>query len=138
MAKSLADLVREKVDAGVLPLEAPAKIWICLGSGRLCAACGQSILFTEYEPLYNDNRAAIRFHAGCLGLWEAERRRRSSLPSKGSFDNPPKRRSSMMKFLAVAFAVASVLLVAPIIESGTPVSTQLFVAIGNADGGGGE
>jgi hypothetical protein len=44
----------------------------------------------------------------------------------------------MMKFWALAFAVVSVLLVAPIIESGTPVSTQLFVAIGNADGGGGE
>ena len=81
MAKSLADLVREKVDAGVLPLEAPAaKVWICLGSGRLCAVCGQSILFTEYEPLYNDHRAAIRFHAGCHGLWEAERSRRGTSP----------------------------------------------------------
>jgi hypothetical protein len=59
-------------------------------------------------------------------------------PNKGSFNNPPKRRDAVMKFLALAFAVASVLLVAPIIESGTPVSTQLFVAIGNADGGGGE
>jgi len=82
VAKSLADLVREKVDAGVLPLEAPpAKVWICPGSGRLCAVCGQSILFTEYEPLYNDNRAAIRFHAGCHRVWEAERRRRGVLPS---------------------------------------------------------
>jgi hypothetical protein len=80
VAKSLADLVREKVDAGVLPLEAPAKIWICLGSGRPCAVCGQSILFTEYEPLYNDNRAAIRFHGGCHRVWEAERRRRGYLP----------------------------------------------------------
>lgn len=44
----------------------------------------------------------------------------------------------MVKFFAVAFVVASILLVAPVIESGTPVSTQLFVAIGNAEGGGGE
>jgi hypothetical protein len=49
-----------------------------------------------------------------------------------------KRRNSMMKFFAVAFAVASVLLVASVIESGTPGPTQLFVAIGNADGGGGD
>ena len=80
MPKSLAALVREKVDAGVLPLDTPMKIWICLGNGRLCAVCGRAILFTEYEPQYNDSRAAIRFHAGCHGLWEAERRRRGDLP----------------------------------------------------------
>jgi hypothetical protein len=78
--KSLADLVRKKVNAGVLPLDAPVKIWICLGSGRLCAACGKAILFTEYEPQYNDNRTAIQFHVGCHALWEAERRRRGYLP----------------------------------------------------------
>ena len=44
----------------------------------------------------------------------------------------------MTKLIAVAFALASLLLVAPVIESGTSVSTQLFVAIGNAEGGGGE
>jgi hypothetical protein len=68
----------------------------------------------------------------------AEVARLSSARIKDLFNNPPKRRDAMMKFLALAFAVASVLLVAPIIESGTPVSTQLFVAIGNAEGGGGE
>ena len=44
----------------------------------------------------------------------------------------------MTKLIAVAFALASLLLVAPVIESGTSVSTQLFVAVGNAEGGGGE
>jgi hypothetical protein len=44
----------------------------------------------------------------------------------------------MTKLIAVAFALASLLLVAPIIESGTSGTTQLFVAIGNADGSGGE
>jgi hypothetical protein len=48
----------------------------------LCAACGKAILFTEYEPQYIDNRAAIRFHVGCHALWEAERRRRGYLPPK--------------------------------------------------------
>jgi hypothetical protein len=44
----------------------------------------------------------------------------------------------MMKLFAVALALASILFVAPVIESGTSVSTQLFTAIGNAEGGGGE
>ena len=44
----------------------------------------------------------------------------------------------MTKVFAVALAMVSLLLVAPVIESGTSGSTQLFVAVGNADGGGGE
>ncbi len=44
----------------------------------------------------------------------------------------------MTKFFAVALALVSFLLVAPIIESGPSGSTQLFVAVGNADGGGGD
>ena len=44
----------------------------------------------------------------------------------------------MTKILALALAMVSLLLVAPVIESGTPGSPQLFVAIGNADGGGGD
>ena len=45
---------------------------------------------------------------------------------------------SMTKLIAVTLALASLLLVAPVIESGTSGSTQLFVAIGNAEGGGGD
>jgi len=44
----------------------------------------------------------------------------------------------MTKLIAATLALASLLLVAPVIESGTTGSTQLFVAIGNAEGGGGE
>jgi hypothetical protein len=44
----------------------------------------------------------------------------------------------MTKLIAVALALVSLLLVAPVIESGTSGSSQLFVAVGNADGGGGE
>jgi len=44
----------------------------------------------------------------------------------------------MTKLIAVALALVSFLLVAPVIESGTSGSSQLFVAVGNADGGGGE
>jgi len=42
-----------------------------------------------------------------------------------------------MKVLALILALASLLLAAPVIESGTSVSTQLFQAIGTAEGGSG-
>lgn len=42
----------------------------------------------------------------------------------------------MAKTVAVLFALASLLLAAPVIESGTFVTTQVFQAIGTACGGG--
>jgi hypothetical protein len=53
-------------------------------------------------------------------------------PSGSKGENP------MIKVLALAVALASFLLAAPVIESGTTGSTQVFQAIGTADGGGGE
>ncbi len=41
----------------------------------------------------------------------------------------------MTKVWAALLIIASFLLVAPVIESGTPGSTQFFQAIGTADGG---
>ena len=43
----------------------------------------------------------------------------------------------MAKLMAVLLVLASFLLVAPVIESGTSGSTQFFQAIGTADGGAG-
>ena len=43
----------------------------------------------------------------------------------------------MTKLLAVLAVVAAFLMVAPVIESGTSESTQIFQAIGTADGSGG-
>lgn len=50
----------------------------------------------------------------------------------------PKGESLMIKVLALVVALASFLLAAPVIESGTSGSTQVFQAIGTADGGAGE
>jgi hypothetical protein len=44
----------------------------------------------------------------------------------------------MVKLSAILVLIASFLLVAPVIESGTPTSVPVFQAVGNAcDGGGG-
>jgi hypothetical protein len=50
----------------------------------------------------------------------------------------PKGECPMIKALALVIALASFLLAAPVIESGTTGSTQVFQAIGTADGGAGE
>jgi hypothetical protein len=43
----------------------------------------------------------------------------------------------MVRLLAMLVVLSSFLLVAPVIESGTSESTQIFQAIGTADGSGG-
>ncbi len=42
----------------------------------------------------------------------------------------------MKRALAIVLALVSLLFVAPLIESGSSSSTQVFQAIGNAEGGG--
>jgi hypothetical protein len=42
----------------------------------------------------------------------------------------------MARIWALILVVASFLMLAPVIESGTSESTQFFQALGNADGGG--
>ena len=43
----------------------------------------------------------------------------------------------MVRLFAMLVVLAAFLLVAPVIESGTSESTQIFQAIGTADGSGG-
>lgn len=50
----------------------------------------------------------------------------------------PPRGTVMLRIWATLLVVVSLLFAAPIIESGTSGTTQLFQAIGTADGGGGE
>jgi hypothetical protein len=44
---------------------------------------------------------------------------------------------TMTKLWAVVLVVVSLLFVAPLIESGTSESSQIFQSVGNAEGGGG-
>jgi hypothetical protein len=72
--------VRDKMDAGILPREARRKMFAGFGTGEPCAACDVPILPAQVECEFEaaDGRTC-RFHLGCAGLWEAERRRHGLL-----------------------------------------------------------
>jgi len=76
MPKSLSEMVRAKLNAGILPLEDPVRTWASFGTGKQCAVCEQPIQSsqTEYELRYDD-REPLRFHVVCHGSWDSERRR---------------------------------------------------------------
>jgi hypothetical protein len=78
VSETPVETVREKLHAGVLPLDDPLKVWAGIGSGDACSACEKPILRaqTEYEVQYYDERPPIRLHVECYGVWEVERRRR--------------------------------------------------------------
>jgi hypothetical protein len=69
--------IREKMDSGFLPRDAPPKMYAGYGKDEPCAGCETPILPAQVEYQFDsaDGRT-FRFHIGCLGLWEPERRRR--------------------------------------------------------------
>jgi hypothetical protein len=84
---SLAELIRDKIDAGVLPRLLPEKMWTRYGRGDPCDGCAQPIhpAQVEYEfSMHPDSDLVFQLHIGCIGLWLAELRRRGLPP-----ENPP-------------------------------------------------
>jgi hypothetical protein len=58
---SVAEMVRKKLDAGTLPLDAPVKLWARFGHGNPCSACEQPIHPSEpgYEPEYQADQSSV-------------------------------------------------------------------------------
>lgn len=72
----LIDFIRRKVDAGQLPKKKADKVWQTHGTLVPCDACGARVLPAQVEYSFTIDEKFFRFHVGCYGLWEAERRRR--------------------------------------------------------------
>jgi hypothetical protein len=70
----LSAIIRRKVAAGLLPKDAPVKVWAGYGSGKKCDACDlpTSQADLEYEIDMADRRIFL-FHQACLALWQQER-----------------------------------------------------------------
>jgi hypothetical protein len=81
----LADQIRDKLDAGVLPRVLPEKMWTAYGHDNPCDGCRQPIHPTQIEYHFLvDSGDVFRLHIGCLGMWLAELRRRGLLKQHGT------------------------------------------------------
>jgi hypothetical protein len=69
--------IRDKLDAGLLPREAPATMHEGHGHDSRCDGCDGLIhpAQVEYEMAYADDHV-YRLHLGCAGFWDVECRRR--------------------------------------------------------------
>jgi hypothetical protein len=80
---SLADRIRDKLDARRLPRVLPEKMWSGYGHGSRCDGCGQPIRPAQIEYQFERDEM-FRLHIGCLGMWVAERRRRGLVEQNGA------------------------------------------------------
>ena len=75
----VAEAVRHKIAAGILPTEIPSTVWAGRGTGLTCDACDRQITSAEmeYEADLRNGRT-LRFHQRCLTVWQEEIGRRQS------------------------------------------------------------
>jgi len=85
----LADQIRLKLDAAVLPSGEPVKTRTGYGSGALCVACDAFIFAAQTESeIEMPDGGRFKMHRGCHGLWLAERMRRRLVPPSPASDAP--------------------------------------------------
>jgi hypothetical protein len=66
---TLVDIVREKVERGLLPLENPSGAVRTGGRGQPCSACELTIVPADTQLAFElPNRGVFRFHFGCWVL----------------------------------------------------------------------
>jgi hypothetical protein len=75
---SLAQRIRDKMDAGELLSVESLRLWGGFGTGNTCDACGEAVDPSQMEHEYrlHDGTTAYRFHIGCADSWRAELERR--------------------------------------------------------------
>ena len=72
--ESLREWIREKLRTGGLPVRQSDKSWGGPGTGRPCAACGESIPPSNSEIEDHDEGGRVLvFHARCHSLLNLER-----------------------------------------------------------------
>jgi hypothetical protein len=80
LKSSLADQIRDKLNAGLLPRVLPEKMLTCYGQDNPCNGCSQPIHAAQIEYHFLLGSGDVfRLHIGCMGMWLAELRRRGLL-----------------------------------------------------------
>ena len=67
-----AQMIRDKLSAGILPREEASKTFAGYGTGSPCAGCDLAIhsIDVEHEMVVADKRS-FAFHLACVTLWHA-------------------------------------------------------------------
>ena len=67
-----AQMIRDKLSAGILPREEASKTFAGYGTGAPCAGCDLAIQPTdvEHELIFEDKRS-FAFHLACVNIWHA-------------------------------------------------------------------
>jgi hypothetical protein len=67
-----AQMIRDKLSAGILPREEASQTFAGYGTGSPCAGCDLAIHPTdvEHEMVFADKRS-FAFHLACVTLWRA-------------------------------------------------------------------
>ena len=70
----LRGTIRLKVATGLLPKDAPVRMWAGYGTGKVCSACDLPTTAEdiEYETDMANGHTFV-FHQPCLTLWHQER-----------------------------------------------------------------
>jgi hypothetical protein len=68
--------IRDKLDAGLLPREAPTTMREGNGHGSRCDGCDGLIHPAQVECEMASGDRVYRLHLGCAGVWDTECRRR--------------------------------------------------------------
>ena len=77
-SRDVSLMIRDKLTADKLPLDAPERIWVGNGTGLTCSACDQPVTDAEREYEFDSpTHGTVRFHQRCLDLWHQERAQRS-------------------------------------------------------------
>jgi hypothetical protein len=77
--RDLTNEIRDKLDAGLLPLAVPVRIFCAHGHGDSCKACERPVVPAQLEyrfPTQDDADKPLHFHFHCFGLWLVALRRR--------------------------------------------------------------
>ena len=80
MAVDVSICIRARIAAGLLPLppDAPGKVWIGPGLGKICDACDEPVTAADREYEVDITDRTLRFHSECLAAWHRLRLERGS------------------------------------------------------------
>lgn len=68
---TLAAIVRQKVETGLLPREHPSGVECTEGTGLRCSVCEQGIPRGESQLAFTRAESFFRFHLACWIVWLA-------------------------------------------------------------------